>query len=395
MKLGTLLLRNAVISLSQLEAALRSQILIGGRLGTNLVELDFIDLDTLTVYLAEIRGCRPATQAMFDAVQASTLESFGAELAERFTAFPLGRDPAGTDGLAVAVVDPDDPTVIDALREACGRVVVPHIAPELRLFYYLEKRYGIERNARYVRQGGSSAPAYTDERRRTQPARGIATPPSIRLEPRSRAYQSQVGRSGKTGLGRSGRDAVSDGQKSSSKDRPPLSYRDACSAIDVADSRHGIAEVLIEYARGRFELLAIFLVRDANAIGWRLYVSGDAPDDPPDRSKIQTLSLPLGGASALQEAHDAAGPYRGGPTSAGRPVERTLWSLLELEDGPREMLVVPVLVRRRVVNLVYAHGLGHGAIDDSAAKKLGELARRASRAYTRLIQSSKNANRES
>ena len=37
MKLGTLLLRNAAISLSQLESALRTQVLYGGRLGTNLV----------------------------------------------------------------------------------------------------------------------------------------------------------------------------------------------------------------------------------------------------------------------------------------------------------------------------------------------------------------------
>jgi hypothetical protein len=45
MKLGTLLLRNAAIGLAQLEAALRNQVLYGGRLGTNLVELGFIDLE--------------------------------------------------------------------------------------------------------------------------------------------------------------------------------------------------------------------------------------------------------------------------------------------------------------------------------------------------------------
>lgn len=388
MKLGTLLLRNAVISLSQLEAALRNQILIGGRLGTNLVELDFIDLDTLTHYLAEIRSCQPATQAMFDSVHHSTLESFGAALAERFVAFPLGRDPGGTNGLAVAVVDPDDLDVVDAMQEACGRVVVPLIAPELRIFYYLEKRYGIERKARYIRQGTSEpAPAFTGERRRTQPPRGIAAPPSVRLEPRSRAFRQQAGRAGRNG--------AAGEQAGAGKGKPLLSYRDACSAIDVADTRHGIAEVLIEYARGRFEVLAIFLVRDANAIGWRLYVAGSDADGATQEPGIGTLSLPLGGASALQEAHDAAGPYRGGPTSAGRPVERALWTLLDLDGEPREMLIVPVLVRRRVVNLVYAHGLDHGAIDDSAAKKLGELARRASRAYARLIHTSKNANRES
>ena len=55
MKLGTLLLRNAAIGLSQLEAALRNQVLYGGRLGTNLVELGFIDLELLGSYLAELK----------------------------------------------------------------------------------------------------------------------------------------------------------------------------------------------------------------------------------------------------------------------------------------------------------------------------------------------------
>ena len=39
--------RDAVIGLSQLEEALKAQILYGGRLGTNLVELSLLDLDTL------------------------------------------------------------------------------------------------------------------------------------------------------------------------------------------------------------------------------------------------------------------------------------------------------------------------------------------------------------
>ena len=39
MRLGTMLLRDAVITLTQLEQALRAQVLTGGRLGTNLVEL--------------------------------------------------------------------------------------------------------------------------------------------------------------------------------------------------------------------------------------------------------------------------------------------------------------------------------------------------------------------
>ncbi|HEY0193109.1 MAG TPA: hypothetical protein VGC42_18455, partial [Kofleriaceae bacterium] len=66
MKLGTLLLRNAAIGLSQLEAALRNQVLYGGRLGTNLVELGYLDLEMLSVYLAELSGFPIATPTLLD-----------------------------------------------------------------------------------------------------------------------------------------------------------------------------------------------------------------------------------------------------------------------------------------------------------------------------------------
>ncbi|MEM9487644.1 MAG: hypothetical protein AAGC55_00800 [Myxococcota bacterium] len=377
MKLGTLLLRDGKISLSQLEAALRNQILCGGRLGTNLVELDLIDVETLTRYLAEVRGVPAASHAMFESVDPQLVREFGAALAERFAAFPLAT--THDNAVAVAVVDPGDSEKLDQLSQALLRKVVAHIAPELRIFYYIEKHYDITRKARFVREGTTEpVPAGIAERRRSHPPRGLAMPPVVRFEPRSH----------RAGKGSSSAAAAGDS-------RPSLSYREVCAAIDQADSREGIADVLVDYARGRFGLLAVFLLRDANAIGWRLYTAADDGDSggEPGQPRIDQLSLALGGASALQEAHDAGAVYRGGATSPGRPIERALWQFLELEEPPAEMLVVPVLVKRRVVNLIYAHGIGHGAIDDTAAKKLAELAKRASRAYARLIQAAKSVGR--
>ena len=321
--------------------------------------------------------------------------SLAASGAEQFNVFPLGPAldaPGGADSLAVAAVDPLDGDALARLAEDSGRAIVAHAAPELRIFYYLEKHYGLSRKARFIRTGSNeSVPEETPERRRTQPPRGIAVPPVIRLEPRGRGSRTT----------RPSRAATP---------RPGISYREACSAIDVAESREAIADVFVEFADGRFEVAVVFLVRDANAIGWRMHTApgtlpmlttgplGSRPDALPGTLSesipraLEALSLPLGGASALQEAHDSGVTYRGGPTSAGKPTERALWQFLGLEQRtPVEMLVVPIMVRRRVVNLVYAHGLGHGPVDDTSTKKLGELARRAARAYARLIQAAKNS----
>src|SRR5262249_60797311 len=107
-KLGTLLLRNAAIGLSQLEAALRTQVLYGGRLGTNLVELGYIDLELLSAYLAELSGLPIATPTLLDQADPGLIEQLGADDAHRLRAIPLGYLGEGIGAVAVALGEPGD-----------------------------------------------------------------------------------------------------------------------------------------------------------------------------------------------------------------------------------------------------------------------------------------------
>ena len=162
----------------------------------------------------------------------------------------------------------------------------------------------------------------------------------------------------------------------------PLADHDQLAeTIASASERQRIGDALIAYTVGRFEAAAVFILRDSNALGWRVNSGHTAAT-----TLFETASLPLGGASSLQAAHDSRQPYRGQPPSAGRPVERKLWELLGTPP-PGELIVVPVIVRARVVNLVYAHA--REAISDDHAEGLLDLCQRASDAYIRLIQRSK------
>ena len=140
MKLGTLLPRNAAIGLTQLEAALRNQVLYGGRLGTNLVELGFVDLEVLSTYLGEMTGMPVATPTLLDGADRPLLDQLGGDDAHRLRALPLG--PFGEGTMAVAMVDPSDIGAREALAAALGARVAPHVVPELRALYYLEKHTG-------------------------------------------------------------------------------------------------------------------------------------------------------------------------------------------------------------------------------------------------------------
>ena len=370
MRLGTLLLRDAVISLTQLEEALRAQILYGGRLGTNLVELGSLDLDTLGLYLSKSHGVPVATAARMEAADPGAVARLGPELADRHTAFPLGPEPLHPDMIAVALADPRPSERIDEISARLGCQIAPYVAAEMRILYHIEKHYGRSRPPRYLRPGSDdagAAPPGTGERRRTRPP-SARVAPVVRFEPRKRAGQPERPR----------------------REKPPrVTAVDATRSIDAAGHRDQIAQDLMELAQGRLGAAALLIVRGKSAIGWR----GMAPDGRAmTGDRIEQLALPLGGSSSLQIAFDTHRPYHGPSPAAGRPVERQLWQALGVSEPPRDMLVVPILVGQRVVNLLYGHGPGGAEITSAHVTELIDACQHTAAAYLRLIQAARAQN---
>jgi hypothetical protein len=374
MKLGTLLLRNAAISLTQLEAALRAQVIYGGRLGTNLVELGFLELDALATSLGELTRLPVASRALLDHAAPDALARIDGATAERLGAMPLAIGAPPEPALAVAMIDPFDPGALEELAERAGMPIQPYAVPELRLLYYLEKAYGLPRKARFIRAGSRRAPSANlgDDRRRSQPPGGIVLPPTVRVEPRRR--------------GRAGPASVPPGPMVAAEEPTPvprLAWPIAADRLDHAVQRDQIGDLFVDFAGGRFGAVVVFVVRDANALGWHGRVAGGQP-----RTPIDELSLPLGPASALQIAHDGMRLFHGPVPAPVHPIENRLWEALGTPP-PLDLVVAPILVKQRVINLVYAHGLAGAAVPDQDAAELAELTVRASDAYVRLIQRSR------
>ena len=402
MQLGTLLLRDGVITLDDLEAALRSQILYGGRLGTNLVEGGALDMDTLGEYLAAAFGTPLAPASRFASPDPAALEIVPADLAEALAVFPLGFDDPDHRVLALALADPRDLEAVEALAGSTGLAIARYVAPELRIRYHIERHFGVPRDARYVRAGTTaSAPRHRGERRRMQPPRGLELPPALRLDPRLRVDQG--GR--REGSGQPPGEVVgAPAQAAAAADLPssaempaplgeptkrhasarpaPLPIDAVVSALEVASTREEVGDAIEEFARGRAEVVAAFSVRDGNALGWRCARYDGTP------TSISQLSLPLGGSSALQSAHDAGRTFQGAPPAPGRPVEQRLWDALAIAEPPGEVVVVPVLVGERVVNLIYAHAHAGGDLG-KVADELAVLSERIAAAFVRLIRAAK------
>jgi hypothetical protein len=389
-RLGTLLLRNASIGLSHLESALRNQVLYGGRLGTNLVELGFLEVDLLSSYLSDLTGVPSATPHMLDVAPADALARLGGDLAHQLAAIPLG-DAAVRDGsVPVALIDPLDRNALAVLRARFNAPVAPYVMPELRAFYYLERHFGQPRQARFVRTGGRAAvtaslaaslaaipagaapddgsprnaeEASAADRRRVQPPAGLVMPPSLLVPPRrKRASTAPPPLSGE----------------------PVVAFAAACDAIDSATHREQLADTLLSYAKGRLAAMLVFLVRDSNALCWRGMLAAAAKPG----LRFEELSLPLGGASAFQAAHDSFTTFAGAPPSPARPIETKLWEALGETPEPVEVIVVPVILKQRVINLIYAHG--SGGVPERIVEELTVLAQHMQDAYLRLIRQSRS-----
>ena len=359
MRLGTILLRDAVITLTQLEQSLRAQVLGGGLLGTNLVELGFLEINTLGRYLARVLDTPLAIADHFEKADPKLIATFGAEMAGQCAAMPLHMAEDEPHTIVVAMRNPGDKSAIAAMERQLGLQVRPYVAPELRLFYYLEHYYGIQRRTRYTRppEENAAAPNSRRERRATQPFRGLSAEP-ISILP--------------------------------SKDRdtplppPPArattcSFEEACEEIAAAKVRQDIADAILHYTVGRFECAAVFMVRSGCAIGWRAQAKGLGAD------ALERLNLSLSASSVFQSAYDASKPYRGPALTPGHPLEKQLWDGFALEYQPTDLHVVPVSTAQRIVNLIYAHAAPADEISEQEASELVQLGAAAEATYQRML----------
>ncbi|HZI13970.1 MAG TPA: hypothetical protein VE153_26615, partial [Myxococcus sp.] len=183
-KLGALLVRKGLITTAQLDEALKAQLIYGGRLGSLLIELDAIDIDTLAGVLGEQSRYPVAQDADFEEAADSVLALLTAAQAEKHLAFPLSQEGRR---LKVAMATPMDMEHLDALGFITGLRIIPYVAPELRLFHFQAKRYGIQREARFIR----IAPSERQQQMRASPppaqaAAGLpvaAAPPPAPVQP--------------------------------------------------------------------------------------------------------------------------------------------------------------------------------------------------------------------
>lgn len=392
MKLGEILIQLGQITPEQLDAGLRAQGLAGGRLGTHLVELGFIGTDQLSLALSRQMGVPAALERHFSRADPAVLATLKASLAVRYLAVPLAASRGGAKQVVAAMAAPLDMLTVDDLSFALGARVEPMVAGEIVIARNIKRLYGVDVNIKTRRSLVMSAqtptpglvqaavrvptptpaPMYASARTASA-ARSPAPVPSERTTDMRRALAPSPAPA---------LDLVSPRTPAQTRlpaSGPAMSLEDAIHRLTLARHREQLADVVVDFMRGYFGYGMFFLVRDGQARVWRGFAPGI------QEAAIETIAFPVAMPSCFQLAHDLRTSFRGPAPAEGSKLQRQIWKYLHCEE-PSEIAVVPVQVKNRVLNLVYAHAADGGPLPDGPFTDLQALCAAVSSTYVRMIQ---------
>ena len=433
MKLGELLVQAGRITQADLEETLKSQAIFGGKFGTNLVEMGFLDEHDLAHFLSKKLGIPHASPEQLMDVPPQITRLIPEEAVRKYQVMPIALN---NRKLTVAMADPTDYATIDEISFLTGYIVVPVVTPELRLISALEKHYNIRREMRYIRvEGGgrnraarlaqSAAPQSpaaqgAPQQRPAQPAAPAASPvapgafasgapasgdrvsvdaalsdltlSSLNLsapakapapaEPEEEILELPLLSDFEHfGEPEKPEPLVSHGQPAAAVQQEPArdySLDGVLLGLTEAQDRHAIAELLVNYAAQRFDRSALFLLKGGTATGW---VGMRSKKPLPD---FEQLEVPLGEPSVLKVVSDSKSYYLGPmPLTSGNS------RIVAAMGGgnPVNNLLVPLVMMGRVVAILYVEG---GTMrPDQELPELQRLLGKTSMAFEILILKSK------
>jgi len=398
-----MLVRDGRLTDAQLKQALNYQARDGGRLGTILFEHRLVDLEALTVYLGLELGIPIAPGAMLERAKRAAVRLLQPAQAFKYKCVPL---VVQDRQLIAAIEDPHDFATLEALTHITGYRVLPRVTPEVRIYYYVERYYGVARPPRFVKFGdtprGDEAVA----------AAGLPAPPLPGLPPVPAAPVAPTGprphlRSTKLrqkfddseSLELEAEDLIetldaddaAPAEEEKIKrpfrqtspqqiaqpglERPgPISAEAAMTELTTLTDRNRIVGVLLGFAANLFDASVLFTVREHMAFGWKAF--GELLGG----RNVEHLLIPMEAPSVLQAAAAADRGVFHGPI-APSTVNSYLYKVLGCTE-PRYATAGTISIGKRMVNVLYGHGRELTPLEIDDVRQVCALA---AAAYARLI----------
>lgn len=363
-KLGQVLLKENKITAEQLNDVLKQQIIYGTRIGSSLIEMGYVDEDSLAHLLSAKLGVPIAGPKELLSVPKELIRTFSRDLILKYHVMPFRLE---RNRLSLAMTDPTDIQAIDEIAFITGYSVQPFIALDLNISKAQAKYFEINSGERRY-QLMSKLKLMSAE----------ANPLNETKAPEPEVIQKAVHAVNLAPAAFENFASLNDDHRE--EERTYFEHSGKCTLevvlheFTMAASRDDVADILIKYLSQEFAACAVFIVRGTVAVGWRGAIAGKKI------AGFTELSLLLGKPSAIQDVVEnrdsSVGPL------VNTAVNRQILEVLGIRPETA-MIVQPVLMLNKVVAVIMVP-----AEMEVLAQRLDEvrgLARKASLAFEMLI----------
>ena len=397
MRIGESLVRLGHLTQGGLEEALDWQVLYGGRLGTNLLELKLVQEEQFARALGKQLSCEVAWGELQP--EHDVVPLLPKHIADRDEMVPWKMEKRRLKVLCTEI----HLERMDELGHKIGRTCLAVVAPEFRIFQLLRANYGAVRQMRALDFG--VVPSDDRGRKKQQDAAPPPPlPPELIDESAFNDLYNRVVQGGsaaaseRTAATNSGSAAVETlpedailGEPAADEwpppaffppvpppawepaaswedpqptvqakpDDSPLEFKEALKLLEGVSDRKAIAHIVLRASRSKAKRALLLQVQGEVALGW------DALGEGLEQA-AQIVAIPLTAPSAFQLVVRTRSHFLG-------PLQKTPVNVRLLaqmgKKVPRSSLIVPILHRGRVSHLLYLDN-GH---KQQAPTDIGEM----------------------
>lgn len=424
--LGSLLVQHQIVGVTQIEQALQRQVIQGGDLATNLLELGLVDEDVLAAYAAQALDMPTLMRELLEVPNQRALTAVPWELVDKFRFLPIRLE--SDNCLLVATPNRLESDELDDSAWRLGLRIEALFAHKVRVAMGLNVHFGIPIPPRMFtlarrlepgfeanvaptivppsqsRAGGifSLAPAAPEVPDAVRSAPLVSVGPRVEVAGERVAVRAKdatirfVAQSKKSTaraipVANAGAEprptpaaAVQSGLGEGLESVPlvealpapaPVDFDEARKRLAHAKSRDDILDVVVAFSRSVFEFCVLFVVHGRVAEG-RAAVWGDRL-----KSDLEHLSVPLDQGGMFQTAFETRSFYLGPPggSSADDDSLRALG-----RSSLANCAILPVTLRHRVILLIYGDRADRGVEPERVAAMV-RLNQLVAEAFERLL----------
>jgi len=346
--LGQLLVEKGLVDQKVLGDALQRQVIFGGRLGTNLLEMGAVSEEELMKLLALQYNIPHAQPRHFEEIPREVLDSVPKELITKHRIVPLAVDG---HRITVATTDPQKLDIVDEVAFQTNMVIQPVVASEVRIVEALERYYGIKREARYIAVSEKVA----DEQQRISKS-NVATDPS----PAAEVEMLQL-------------------TEEDMEPFDPFDVTDINGPFFNIHNRDEVAHTVIRAGLRFMDDVFMFILKGDRALGW---MSGGSAKPVVD---FGSLAIPVDAQNVFHSVRESRTLQR---YDGVEVFESNPW-IKELSlKVPREAIICPLVLKKHMVSALVGFSFKAPIADEEAAF-LVRVMQKASVAFEILIMKSR------